>query len=63
MRRIALKRAEFATANCVTIRLKLLKPGALVWVSVRRINLPMVSSFPHQREYSIAHARLAAAAR
>jgi hypothetical protein len=35
----------------------------LVRVSVRGIKLAMTSSFPHQREYGIAHARLAAAAR
>jgi Transposase DDE domain group 1 len=63
LRRIALKHTQFAKANCATIRLKLLKIGALVRVSVRRIKLAMASSFPHQREYKIAHARLAAAAR
>jgi hypothetical protein len=49
--------------NCATIRLKLLKIGALVRVSVRRIKLAMASAFPNQREYAIARARLAAAAR
>ena len=63
LRRIALKHTQFAKANCATIRLKLLKIGALVRVSVRRLKLAMASSFPHQREYRIAHARLAAAAR
>ena len=63
LRRIALKLTQFATANCATMRLKLLKIGALVRVSVRRIKLAMASSFPHQREYRIAHVRLAAATR
>ena len=63
LRRIALKHTQFAKANCATIRLKLIKIGALVRVSVRRIKLAMASSFPNQREYRIAHARLAAAAR
>jgi hypothetical protein len=63
LRRIALKRTQFAKANCATIRLKLIKIGALVRVSVRRIKLAMASSFPNQSEYRIAHARLAAAAR
>ena len=62
LRRIALKPTQFAKASCATIRLKLLKIGALVRVSVRRITLAMTSSFPNQREYKIAHARLAAAA-
>ena len=63
LRRIALKHTQFAKANCATIRLKLIKIGALVRVSVRRIKLAMASSFPNQREYRIAHGRLAAAAR
>jgi hypothetical protein len=63
LRRIALKHTQFAKANCATIRLKLIKIGALVRVSVRRIKLAMASSFPNQREYRFAHARLAAAAR
>ena len=47
LRRIALKHTQFAKANCATIRLKLLKIGALVRISVRRIKLAMASSFPH----------------
>ena len=62
MRRIGLKRTQFAKANCATIRLKRLWIGALVRVSVRRIKLAMDSSFPNQREFRIAHVRLAAAA-
>ncbi len=63
MRRIGLKRTQFAKANCATIRLRLLKIGALVRISVRRVKLAMASAFPNQREYGIAHARLTAAAR
>ena len=63
LRRIGLKHTQFAKANCATIRLKLLKIGALVRISVRRIKLAMASSFPNQREYRIAYVRLAAAAR
>ena len=63
LRRIGLKHTQFAKANCATIRLKLLKIGALVQISVRRIKLAMASSFPNQREFRIAHVRLAAAAR
>src|SRR5580700_1478981 len=62
LRRVGLKRTQFAKPNCATIRLRLLKIGALVRISVRRITLAMASSFPNQREYKIAHARLAAAA-
>ena len=37
LRRIGLRDTDFANATCGTIRLKLLKIGALVHVSVRRI--------------------------
>ena len=37
LRRIGLAHTQFATATCGTIRLKLLKIGALVRVSVRRV--------------------------
>jgi len=43
------------------IRLKLLKIGALVRTSMRRIKLAMSSAFPHQAEYHAAFAALAAA--
>jgi len=46
LRRIGLKRTQFAKANCATLRLRLLKIGALVRVSVRRIKLAMASGFP-----------------
>src|SRR5215469_2295209 len=62
LRRIGLAHTQFARASCGTIRLKLLKIGALVRTSVRRIKLAMPSAFPHQAEYRAAHAALAAAA-
>jgi hypothetical protein len=61
LRRIGLKHTQFARASCGTIRLKLLKIGALVRTSVRRIKLAMPSAFPHQAEFRAAHAALAAA--
>ena len=63
LRRIALQHTEFATATCGTIRLKLLKIGALVRVSVRRIKIAMTSACPHQNEFALAHLRLTTAAR
>src|SRR5246127_314476 len=48
LRRIALRHTQFARASCGTIRLKLLKIGALVRASVRRIKLAMPSAFPYQ---------------
>jgi hypothetical protein len=63
LRRIGLKHTRFAKACCSTIRLKLLKIGALVTVSVRRIRFAMASGCPYQADYDIAHRSLAATAR
>jgi hypothetical protein len=60
LRRIGLAHTQFARASCGTIRLKLLKIGALVRTSVRRIKLAMPSAFPHQAEYQAAYAALTA---
>jgi hypothetical protein len=62
LRRIALDKTRFATATCGTIRLRLLKIGALLRISVRRITLAMSSACPHQQEFAAAHRALAAAA-
>ena len=53
--RIALRHTRFADATCGTIRLKLLKIGALVRRSVRRIKFAMASGFPSQTEFALAH--------
>ena len=63
LRRIALRHSQFATAACATIRLRLLKIGALVRVSVRRIKIAMASGCPYRNEFALAHLRLTAAAR
>jgi hypothetical protein len=62
LRRIGLKHTQFARASCGTIRLKLLKIGALVRTSLRRIKLAMPAAFAYQAEYNAAHAALTAAA-
>jgi Transposase DDE domain group 1 len=62
LRRIGLAYTQFADATCGTIRLRLLKLGALVRVSVRRIKLAIASACPCQHEFSLAHARLRRAA-
>jgi hypothetical protein len=63
LRRIGLRHTQFAEATCGTIRLKLLKIGALVRVSVRRIKIAMASACPYHNEFALAHLRLTAAAR
>jgi hypothetical protein len=55
LRRIGLRHSQFATATCGTIRLKLLKIGAQVRRSVRRIKVAMASAFPYQAEYHLAY--------
>jgi Transposase DDE domain group 1 len=62
LRRIGLHDTDFARASCGTIRLKLLKIGALVRISVRRIKIAMASACPVAREWAIAATRLAIAA-
>jgi Transposase DDE domain group 1 len=62
LRRIALHHTPFAKATCGTIRLKLLKIGALVRVSVRRIKVAMASACPAAHTWGCAAKRLAAAA-
>jgi hypothetical protein len=58
LRRIALAHTELAVATCGTIRLKLLKIGAVVTKSVRRIKIAMASACPTAAEFRLAHARL-----
>jgi hypothetical protein len=62
-RRIGLHNTAFANATCRTIRLKLLKIGALVRVSVRRIKIAMASACPAAQAWGQAAIRLAAAAK
>ncbi len=61
LRRIGLSKTRFADATCGTLRLKLLKIGARVTLSARRIKLAMTSAHPWKREWATIHARLAAA--
>ncbi len=63
LRRIGLKHTRFARASCGSIRLALLKIGAVVTTSVRRVKIAMASGCPFQREFKRAHVLLTAAAR
>src|ERR1700710_101060 len=58
LRRIGLAFTRFARASCGSIRLKLLKIGALVKISVRRIHVAIASACPYQQEFALAHALL-----
>lgn len=59
LRRIGLAGTELADATCESLRLKLLKIGARVKISVRRIHISMASSHPFQAAWQLAQARLA----
>jgi hypothetical protein len=63
LRRLALAGTALARACAHTIRLKLLKIGAVVTVSVRRVRLAMSEACPYQREVIAAFHALGAAAR
>ncbi len=58
LRRLGLAQTRLAQASCGTIRLKLLKIGALVRLSVRRVKVAMASGCAYAREWALAHARL-----
>jgi hypothetical protein len=59
VRRVGLAHTQFSQATFGTIRLKLLKIGALVRVSARRITFALASAYPHAQEWLLAAARLA----
>jgi len=63
LRRIGLAETIFADATCGTIRLKFLKIGALVRISVRRIKIAMASACPAADDWGHAARRLADAAK
>ena len=62
LRRIGLPHTRFDKATCGTIRLKLLKIGAVVRISVRRIKFTMAAAFPLADVWGLAALRLTAAA-
>jgi Transposase DDE domain group 1 len=52
LRRLGLKATTMATAQVGTIRLKMLKIGALIQVTVRKVWVRMASSYPYQALFS-----------
>jgi hypothetical protein len=59
LRRLGLSETKMAGAQCQTIRLKLLKIGALVRVTVRKVWVQLASSCPYAEVFRRVHARLA----
>jgi hypothetical protein len=62
LRRIGLAGTELARATCSTIRLKLLKIGAQITTSVRRVKIAFASACPLQDIFATACTRLRRAA-
>jgi hypothetical protein len=58
IRRLGLKGTELARAQMTTIRLKLLKIGAVILCNTRRIRFLFSSNYPHQRLFFEVAARL-----
>lgn len=58
LRRLGLKATELATAQAATIRLRLLKIGALVRVSVRRVWISLPRSYPWPDLFAQVHQAL-----
>ena len=58
LRERGLKGTELATARCDTIRLKLLKIGALIRVTVRRVWFSLAESYPYQSLFAEVFANL-----
>jgi len=54
LRRLALKGTDLERSQCTTIRLKLLKIGAQIHVSVRRVWIRMAAGYPYQEAYQQA---------
>ena len=59
LRETALTGTELANATVGTIRLKLLKIGAWVKLSVRRVRIAMASGYPYQTVFAHAYGALA----
>ena len=62
LRRLGLKDTSLATAQCGTIRRRLLKIGARVRVTARRVWVSLSESWPGQRLFAQVHANLQRAA-
>jgi len=60
LRRLGLQQTELARAQASTIRLKLLKIGALIRITVRRVWISMAAGYPYAELFAQAWARLRA---
>lgn len=60
LRRLGLQGTELAQAQCATIRLKLLKIGALIRITVRKVWISLASGYPYAELFAQIHNKLLA---
>jgi len=60
LRHLGLQGTELAKAQCTTIRLKLLKIGALIRISVRKVWISLAGGYPYVELFRQVHERLCA---
>ena len=58
IRRLALRGTELSRAQCGTIRLKLLKIGAVIVRNTRRVRFMLSSAYPYRKLFASVVARL-----
>jgi hypothetical protein len=60
LRRLGLAGTELAKAQCSSIRLKVLKIGALIRITVRRVWVSLAGGYPHVERFRQIHEKLCA---
>jgi hypothetical protein len=60
LRRLGLQGTEWAKAQCTTLRLKLLKIGALIRITVRKVWVSMAGGYPYGERFRQVYAQLQA---
>jgi hypothetical protein len=60
LRRLGLQGTELAKAQCTTLRLKLLKIGALIRITVRKVWVSLAGGYPYQELFRQVYAQLQA---
>ena len=60
LRRLGLQGTAMAQAQCTTLRLKLLKIGALIRITVRKVWVSMAGGYPYAEQFRQVYARLQA---
>lgn len=60
LRRLGLQGTEWAKAQCTTLRLKLLKIGVLIRITVRKVWVSMAGGYPYAERFRQVYAQLQA---